>query len=321
MRAFHLVGFRTVEGVAPRLLSSSEGPLVLPWWIPASDREILLAFYQQVLTDGVMPRLEVDWQQTLLEPDREFLRNVRARHGSTEYLVVVKVREEGVDLREVAAQPELMAFQHLAITAEFPVANVMLGRLRELCGLVTTTVEDRYRELATELSLPVEDGSMLEPIVRLLLNPIVILEAYNALVDVQVERIEPERYQEEVVRRVIRLASLCLGMNQLTMLGRLAAGRLPTAGEWEPEWSEGARRLLRDAMLLRAGRPAGWASLITKANEEVLIDFHRDQFIRMTIGASRDEPFDSLLITSRSKPEPTRDTTTAPWPPPARSRK
>jgi hypothetical protein len=284
MRAFHLVGFRTVEGTAPRLLSQSESPLVLPWWIPESDREIILAFYQEVLAEGVMPRIEADWQGGLRETDREFLRNLRARHGSTETLVVVKVRNEGADLQEIAAQPELLAFQHLALAAEFPAEHVSLGRLRELCGLVSITAEDRYRELALELSLPAEDGSLLDPLLRQLLNPIAILECYNLLVDVQADRIDPALYLDTVFRRIVGRLSTSLGISQLIVLGQLVHGTPTGIVGSAPGDLEKRLDLLRDAMIFREGRLVGWASLLTVENTLELFTGHMSRVDEVTHG-------------------------------------
>jgi hypothetical protein len=266
MRAFHLVGFRTVEGVAPRLLNPSPSPLFLPWWIPALDREIIVAFYQQVLSEGVLPRIEVNWEPSGLDAtERDFLRSMRARHGSTEFLVVVKIRKEGADLQEIIAQPELNAFQHLAVLSEFPlVQNATFGRLRELCALVASATEDRYRELAQELSLPHHDGALLEPIVQAVLNPIWILEAYNDFLKLQHSG-ETEELFEKTLALSMRIFSTSLGVVTNLLIEEMVEGR-PTWVNRTEEEQERILLLLRDAMLLRDGKLVGWAGLLNSSN-------------------------------------------------------
>jgi len=272
VRAFHLVGFRTVEGVAPRLLNPSPSPLFLPWWIPALDREIIVAFYQQVLSEGVLPRIEVNWEPSGLNAtERDFLRSMRARHGSTEFLVVVKIRKEGADLQEIIAQPELNAFQHLAVLSEFPlVQNATFGRLRELCALVAGATEDRYRELAQELSLPHEDGALLEPIVQAVLNPIWILEAYNDFLKLQHSG-ETEELFEKTLALSIRRFSISLGINNNFFLSSLKSNN-PLAVNIHHVDKERNLILLRDAMLLRDEKLVGWAGLLNQHNARELVE-------------------------------------------------
>jgi hypothetical protein len=263
MRALHLIGMRAAGGGKLRFRPSDDAPLVLPSWFSESDREIILAFYQQVLGEYPLPRIEVDWYRSLVEADRSFLRNTHERHGSGEYLVVVKVRHEGADLREILTQPELRPFQHVAVLAGNELAGETLGRLGELTRFVMLTVEELYDEMAGELMLRSDGNALVEPLVRTLLNPILVVEAYNALVDVHAEGVPPDEQGKAVLRRILGRLLDDMPSQIAVALSALALGGIDafTSAFIEPQRTD-ALTALRARMLLRDGRLVRWAQLL-----------------------------------------------------------
>lgn len=260
MHALHLIGMRGAGGRKLRFYPTEQAPLVLPSWLPAGDREILLAFYQQILGDDLLPRVEVDWYKSLVLADRRFLRKVRERPDAGAYLVVVKVRGEGVAFEEVALQPELQQFEHLAIAGDYPVEGETYGRLQELTHFVRSTVEELYDEMVDELALRPDGNALLEPIVRTLLNPIHVVETHNALLDVQSEATPPELHARAVHRLILpRLLSalphsVAVALIAITLRG--LEGMAEAMGEAQRAEALAA---LRARMLIRDGRLVRWA--------------------------------------------------------------
>jgi len=204
MRALHLVYLRGPGGKKLRYYPTEFEALIIPWWFSGSDREIIIAFYQQVLGDEPLPRVEVDWYRSLVPADRTFLQHVAEKRRSTEHLVVVKVRRKDVDLRDVLTHPDLQPFRYVAVTCDHSLPNETFGRISELTGFVSQTAEELYEEMAAEFSLRDDGPELLAPLVQTLLNPILVVEAYNALIDVQAERVDPDKQMDAVYRRILR---------------------------------------------------------------------------------------------------------------------
>jgi nucleoside phosphorylase len=263
MRALHLIGLRGAGGRKLRFYPAEVEPLMLPSWLSVSDREIILAFYQQILGDEPLPRVEVDWYRSLVPADRSYLQHLCDRHGAGEYLVVVKVRGEGVVFEDVARQPELQPFQHLAVVGEHELAGETYGRLREVTQFVQATAEEIYDELVAELSLREDGTALLQPLLGTLLNPVLIVEAYNALVDVHAEGLAHERHRSAVYRRIMdRL------LHDLPPLAAVALAALAARGPealasalGEPQRIE-AVAALQARMLVLDGRLVRWARLL-----------------------------------------------------------
>lgn len=203
MRAIHLLGLKGEGGAPLRFRLEDSGALVIPWWVPEGDREVLLAFFQQVISDAPLPRVEVDWGRSLLPADRTFLRGERMRHGAEDRLVVMRVRGDDVDLLDVQAQPEVQAFRHVAIVCSAPTRNETVRALQQLGRAAVLAVEARYEQLAGELDLRADGHAMLGAIHRRLLNPIAAVECFNTLVDLHAEGVPAERHEESVVARVL----------------------------------------------------------------------------------------------------------------------
>jgi tetratricopeptide (TPR) repeat protein len=272
MRALSLLGLGAAGSEPLRLHLGSEAPLVLPCWLPAAHREALLDFHQAFSGQGLLARLEVTWDRALLEPDRRFLRAQQDRHGDRGVQVVVRVEGEGVDLDEVLREPDLFAFRHLAVVAEVPVGNENLGGLRELGSLVVRQASAIYQHLAEEHRLRAEAERQVRPLVTSLLDPVVALEVYNALIDVQVEDLPEERLRDAVVRRILRRLLDSLEADEVTALAALAvSGRVGDA------LARGRRgpvlRRLRARMLIRNGALVRWAAFLREqVGREVLLD-------------------------------------------------
>ncbi len=274
MRALHLLGLRAPGGGKLRFSPESDEPLLLPSWIPEGDRESILAFYQQVLADDTLPRIEIDWHRSLVPADRALLQNVRARHNSGDHLVVIRVRREGVVLEDILTEPEITAFRHVAITSEHTLEGESFGTLSWLTSAVALVVEELYDEMGAELGLRADGALLIEPLVRSLLNPILVVEAYNALIDVQAEKV-PEALQRDAIYRRI-LKSLLHGMNAHEVIGLAALAvrgmegwRLaPLGAAREATW-----RALRHRLLVLDDKLTGWAVwLKEEAFHEVIAD-------------------------------------------------
>lgn len=285
MRALHLIGMRTATGGRLRFHPPDDTPLVLPSWLRKSDREILLAFYQQVLGDeNALPRVEVDWNLSLGNANRTYLRNLRDRHGSAEHFLVVKVRRPGVDLLEVQAEPVIQSFQNVAIACNAPAEGEHLGRLNALVQLVAETAQETYDALSDELSLRADGPAMLEALVRTLLNPILVAESYNALIDVQAEGVVLEGQREAVYRRILGKVVQRLPEPELTTLAAVIVRGPDALGSLPPHAAE-VVDALRRRMLLRDGKPTRWARLL---RDEGLTDVVRDRLREIVAPAVRD---------------------------------
>lgn len=273
MRAFHLAGLRSVgDRKAPQFRPSNIEPLVLPWWFSENDREIILAFYQQSLAEPPLARIAVDWYRSLGAVDRDFLRKTVERHGAGEYLVVVAIHNEEVGLDEVLAVPELQPFEHLAVTSERPLKGEMFGRLRELAGFVAETVGALYDERAEELSLPHEGRALLEPLIRVLINPVVVVEAYNALIDAHAESVTAkeqrspaaagfasEELRAKVYGRILGRLVSELPSQVVVALGAVARGSYGLFEVIDEASRVEVITALRARMLVREERPAKWS--------------------------------------------------------------
>lgn len=253
-----------------RFRPPTDEPLILPSWLPPTDRETLLAFYQQVLDDrDPLLRIEVDWDYRIVPGDASYLRDVRQRHGAERDLVVVRVRRAGVDLEEVAATPELTAFQYVAIACDLPAVHETVGRLGELAALVAQTAEELYEELAAEHGFRPDGPALVAPLVRSFVNPIPILETYNALIRLSVEPTLPgageragagDPYRDAIYRSVLGQVLDDLPVAELVGLTAIVlrgAGGLDEAlGEQGAEVDESlrARMLIVDRRLIRWAR-------------------------------------------------------------------
>ena len=266
MRALHLIGLRTATGEKLRLYPADSSPLFLPSWLIESDREILLAFYQQILAEDTLRRVEIEWYRSIVDADRQFLRNLRERHGADELVVVVKVRRADVDLNDVLAQPELQGFQHVAIASDFPVANETLGKLGEIALLVSLTAEEIYEEMVRELGLRDDGIALVEPLVQTLLNPILIIETYNALLDVHAENVAREQQRDAIYLRILgRLLDTMPGSDVVGLVALALRGEegLSEAIE-EPEQRAHVLASLRDRMLVRDRQIIRWGKWLSE---------------------------------------------------------
>lgn len=184
MRLLHLVGLRGSDGERPR--TRLDASLVLPRWISEPDREVILAFVQGIVADEFLPRVEVDCDTLLVPSDRELLRHVLLR-GTDNVLLVVRVRGRGIRLDDVLSDPEISSFKHVVVIADEPLEGATVRALGHLCHLAAQTAEGTYERLIDELRLPAHGPALIAPLVRTLLNPIVVVEAFNALIRAHLE--------------------------------------------------------------------------------------------------------------------------------------
>jgi tetratricopeptide (TPR) repeat protein len=300
MRPLHLVGLRGVNGETLRFNTTERAPLVLPALIPLIDQEQILAFYQEVVVPGMrLPRIEVDWVRSLLPKDRRFLRNLRERHGAERSLIVVKVRrpfidQHVVDLIDILSQPELEVFEYVAVSAVDQLQNESLRRLSQLAQFVTEVAQDRYQEIAQEMGQLPEGFTFIQERVKVLLNPVDILEAVNVLIDTQDERNsienaisatrdinvyaaafarEPARsIEERVVWRLLSKMFEARPIEEQILLIAIAFGRTDEVKpllqhRYEVSWNR-----LRAAQLIRNNDLAGWARWLTESKYVELSD-------------------------------------------------
>lgn len=257
MRVFHLSGLRGVR--AQRLSVPSEPGrwLVLPAWLPVGDREIILDFYQAHIASEALERLSVDWQRELLDVDARYLDVYRARHGADAALLVVHLLAPGIDVTVVQAERALQQFDHVALVAHQPASNETFGALMALTHLVAEALRDRYEELAEEAGLGIRTDATLAELVSSLVNPLDGVEAYNALVDVQIEGISPTAMRDAIhFRLMLRL------LGQVSDRCAAALALVATGGAAqlaEQDEDQAAQREMRERMLVRDGVLTGWA--------------------------------------------------------------
>jgi tetratricopeptide (TPR) repeat protein len=295
VKPLHLVGLRGANDQKLIFHPPERAPLVLTSLVPPMDQELILGFYQQVLApSGQLPRIEVEWGQSMLLTDRRFLQTMRKRHGAQEVLVVVRVLRDQpmVDLHQILAQPELDAFQYVAISAVDPMRNESLVRLSELAQFVTEVAQERYEEIADELGLRQEAFHSIQHRLRVLLNPVDILEAVNALIDVQDEAkaialasprghngAGPDgarlgaasTFEDQVVWRILSRVFHARPVEEQVLLTAFALdkqkqGANLLGGRWEA-----AHARLRSAQLIRNDELAGWATWLKEGKQEELL--------------------------------------------------
>jgi hypothetical protein len=304
MRALHLLGLRG-PGLSPiRFRPPTDEPLILPSWLAPTDRETLLAFYQQILADkDALLRVEVDWDFRIVPGDAGYLQDLRLRHGAERDLVVVRVRRAGVDLGEVLATPELAAFQYVAIACDHPAIDETVGRLREIAALVAQTAEDLYDELALAHGFRSDGPALVEPLVRTLVNPIPILETYNALIRLSVEPRPPDVSEaraggadpnrDAIYRSVLGLLLDDLPTDELVGIAAIVLHGASGLAEAFGDQGTDVGSKLRARMVLVDQRLVRWARFL---EEPALRDLVKD---RIELRAARPAPLPGLTKVRR----------------------
>lgn len=201
MRSLHLLGLTGAAGRKIRFPSEDRAPLVLPSWLSEADREILLAFYQQIFRDDVLPRVEIDWYRGFDSSDLAYLQHLRVHREPGALLVVVKVRSEGADLDHILHKVDM--FEHVAVATDFPMANERFGRLGQLASLTILTAKELYEELAEHLSLSLPLPSFLDDLVHTIINPIIALEVFNSYIDLQLQRVPQTEQRAAIMARTL----------------------------------------------------------------------------------------------------------------------
>src|SRR5262249_29515100 len=158
----------------------------------------------------------------ILEGQQNFLLRIHSASGSSGVLLVIKVRMEGVNANDVLENPLVKLFEHVVVASVHPLANERLSNLIELAKLVEFTVHDAYADLAAQMSLDVNAWAIARPIIRLFLNPIDILEAANALVEIQLEPQVPSDLRYALLRRALPRLLSSRNPDQLVALAAYA---------------------------------------------------------------------------------------------------
>lgn len=237
-------------------------PLMLPGSIPAGDQELILAFFQQVISERPLPRVEVDWYTMLLEPSRKYLEHIHGERGSSGVMLVVKVRQTGVELREVAAHPVIRAFEYVAISDVHPGGTEDLRPLLTLTRDIREHAEALYEELAAQLSLSAQGWEMIADFVRMLESPIDVLETVNALIEVQLEQNPPEEQRQKILQRMLTRLLGSRSPAELTALIGLAARGIEQTEALLLDDAPSILSGLKDQRLLRDGRLQQWAKFL-----------------------------------------------------------
>jgi hypothetical protein len=137
---------------------------------------------------------------------------------------------------------------------------------------VGATARDLYEELAEELGLRPDGIALLEPLVRTLLNPIPVLEAYNALIRLHGESLAPEAHRDAVYRSVLGQLLDDLPRDELVGVAALALRGAPGLTEALGARSEEVGARLRGRMVLLDGRLARWARFLEEPSLRRLVE-------------------------------------------------
>lgn len=256
MRPLHLLGLMPHDY---RFHSPDHAPLMVPGSIPPGDHELIIAFFQQVITERPLPRVEVDWYTMLLEPSRRYLEHVLDERGSSGMLVVVKVRQMGVDLEAVAREPAIMAFEHVAISNVHPGGTEDLRALLALTHAVRAHARVLYEEIAERLRLNVDSWSLITALIRTLQNPIDVLETVNALIEVQLEQNPPEEHRNQILKRMLTRLLEWRPAGELAALIGLATRNLTATKELLQDDAVATLQGLSAQGVLRDGELRQWA--------------------------------------------------------------
>lgn len=259
MRPLHMLGLMPPEY---RFNPPDGAPLMLPGSIPAGDQELILAFFQQVITERPLPRVEVDWYTMLLEPSRRYLEHIHGERGSSGVMLVVKVRQTGVELREVADHPVIRAFEYVAISNVHPGGTEDLRPLLTLTRDIREHAEALYEELAAQLSLNAQGWEMISDFVRMLESPIDVLETVNALIEVQLEQNPPEEHRQKILQRMLTRLLGSRSPAELTALIGLAARGIEHTEALLLDDAPSILSGLKSQRLLRDGRLQQWAKFL-----------------------------------------------------------
>ncbi|HMY17966.1 MAG TPA: tetratricopeptide repeat protein [Polyangium sp.] len=259
MRPLHLLGLPAAEY---RFYAPDGAPLVLPGAIPTGDHEIILAFYHQVLTERLLPRVEVDWYTKLLAPSQRYLEYLLGHLGSSGVFLVVKVREQGVDLRNIIEHPVIHAFEHVAISNVHPGGGEPLRTLLALTRDVRDRAEELYNEHAERLGLRLDGWQMVADFVQSLQNPIDVLETVNALMEIQLETNAPEDQRKRILQRMLIRLLEWRPAGELCALMWLATKGFDMAQTKLGEEASGLLAGLQAQGLLRDAKLQQWAKYL-----------------------------------------------------------
>lgn len=262
MRAFDLASLGARAELPLRFRPLLEGRLLLPSFVPESSKEPALHLLQRTMGARPLTRIEVDWYRRMFSTDERFLHACVDKHGADSWLLVVRVRGDAVSLLEVLEDAAIHRFEHVVIAADLPMRDERLGLLSELCAFVTRALEDAYDEIARDLSLRFDALESITSLVQLLADPARIVDAFNALVDVQVEGIAIDDQKTAIHRRVLRWLFESLSLAEQLVVHFAVSGVEPKSDQLEPAAVDAAWRSLADKLLASGRSLAGWTALL-----------------------------------------------------------
>lgn len=262
MRAFDLASLGARAEPPLRFRPMLEGRLLLPSFVPESSKEPALHLLQRTMAARPLTRIEVDWYRRIFPTDERFLHSCVDKHGADSWLLVVRVRGDGVSLQDVLQDAAIHRFEHVVIAADLPMRDERLGLLSELCAFVTRALEDAYDEIARDLSLRFDATESIADLVPRLADPARIVDAFNALVDVQVEGIAVDEQKNAIQRRVLRRLFESLTLPEQLVVHFAVSATEPTSDQLDPTTIDAAWRSLADQLLANGRSLAGWTALL-----------------------------------------------------------
>lgn len=255
MRVFDLASLPTTPQGST---ADGPGPLMLTTCVREASHQAVFEYWARCVGGaGDLPRVQVDWRNGLLPASRRLLERLRDLRGRDGVVVSVHVLADGVDLDAVGLTAPLVDFDHLAIRCSRPATNGRLRRLAELSRSTLETVGEEWQRRATTLGVDPDAWRVLAPHLRALLDPAEIVEAANALAEVQLEGLAPDRWVDAVRRQLlVRLMGSQSPREFVALIAvATAQGDIDAAGLAE----------LHEQDLVRDGQLVRWAAWLKEA--------------------------------------------------------
>jgi tetratricopeptide (TPR) repeat protein len=280
MRAFELASLGLRSSSPLRFEPETEGRLLLPFFLPAESQEAALQFLQRALGPTPRRRIEIEWYRELFATESRFLTAWLDRHGAERSLLVVRVRGHDASFARVLSDPTIHRFEHVVIAAEQPMKDERLGLLSELCGLVRRALDEEYETLSDELTLSRDAPYSVAALLNGLLDPLRIVEVYNALVDVQIAEVAVGDQRSAVLRRSLRKLFEGLEFEEQVVVHCALRDDARVDDALAPAAKRRATDRLEARWLWRDGALVGWAaalreSELSRVTEDALVDHRR----------------------------------------------
>lgn len=253
MKILSLGGLPVPPGWA---FQAPDRPLVLPAWLPAAHREQSFAAWKG-LVGPTLPVVEVELHRRPRESLARLLARTADDRGGSGLILLVRVVEPGVDLARLE-EPAFQPFRWRAVLCDHRAEGLRLGHLGELLRFVIDLAAEEYHRLVPRLGLRPAAWGEIEGWLSLFWDPVVVVDAVNHLVEVQVEGLVAPRQARAVRRRLLGQLLAARPAAELLALCGLAAGRLEAAQALLGHDGEEAAARLREEGLWLDGEAHGW---------------------------------------------------------------